>query len=162
MVIGGQCYQFVAFKNLQATTKEEKLVLLLTSLKVNQQAVGSTHLWITLAGPKPRLSRGPIECMFKNLKSNGFNLEGLSLVKPAKIRLLVSMVVAAYVLCVTEGIKQLLQIRTRITRQGKLTRYESSFRKGYAWVSLKAQQIELFLDFLLINLGRPIRILKPT
>lgn len=149
--IAGKPYQFVAFKNEQATTKEEELVLLLTSLK----------------GPKKRIAviyglRWQIECMFKHLKSNGFHLEDLSLVKPAKIRLLVSIVVAAYTLCVTEGIKRLRQIRTRITKEGKETRYESIFRKGYAWVSLRAQRIELFLEFLLETLGKPIRTLRPT
>jgi hypothetical protein len=149
--IAGKPYQFVAFRNEQATTKEEELVLLLTSLQ----------------GPKKRIAliyglRWHIECMFKHLKSNGFHLEELSLVKPAKIRLLVSVVVAAYVLCVTEGIKKLRQIRTRITKQGKQTRYESIFRRGYAWVSLRAQRMELFLDFLLATLGKPIRTLKPT
>ena len=96
------------------------------------------------------------------LKSNGFHLEDLSLVKPAKIRLLVSVVVAAYVLCVTEGIKRLPQITSRTTADGKQTRYESIFRKGYSWVSLMAQGLELFLDFLLATLGKPIRTLKPT
>ena len=50
--IAGKPYQFVAFRNAQATTKEEELVLLLTSLK----------------GPKKRIAliyglRWQIECM---------------------------------------------------------------------------------------------------
>lgn len=156
VTIAGKSYQFVAFKNQQATSKEEELVLLLTSLKVNKKRIALIYGL-----------RWHVECMFKHLKSNGFHrratpLEDLSMVKPAKIRLLVSVVVAAYVLCVCEGIKRLRLIRTRTTKQGKQTRYESIFRKGYAWVSVRAQRIELFLDFLLESLGKPIRTLKPT
>lgn len=149
--IAGKLYQFIAFKNEQASTKEEELVLLLTSLKGHKKRIALIYGL-----------RWHIECMFKHLKSNGFHLEDLSMVKPAKIRLLVSVVVAAYVLCVCEGIKRLRLIRTRTTTEGKQTRYESIFRKGYTWVSLRAQRIELFLDFLLNTLGKPIRQLKPT
>jgi hypothetical protein len=151
VVIGGQSYQFVAFKNEQATTPEEELVLLLTSLKANKKRIARIYGL-----------RWHIECMFKNLKSNGFHLEELSLTQPAKLRLLVTMVIAAYVLCITEGIKQLRQIPTRTTQEGKQTRYESIFRKGYSMVNLQAQTIGLFLQFLLTTLGKPIRTLKPT
>ena len=156
VIIAGKSYQFVAFKNEQATSKEEELVLLLTTLRSSKKRIALIYGL-----------RWQIECIgaarrFKHLKSNGFHLEELSLVKPAKIRLLVSLVVAAYVLCVTEGIKRLRRIRSRITPEGKQTRYESIFRKGYSFICSMAQRLALFLDFLLATLGKPIRFLKPT
>jgi hypothetical protein len=151
LVMEGVCCQFVAFNNQQATTKEEELVLLLTSLKAKKKRIAFIYSL-----------RWHIECLFKNLKSNGFNLEDLSLVKPAKLRLLVAVVIAAYVLCVSEGSKQLGQIRTRTSKEGKITCYESIFRKGYSWVNLQAQTIVLLLYFLLAIIDKPILPLKPT
>jgi hypothetical protein len=151
VVIEGNLYQFVAFRNLQASEAKEELVLLLTSLQVNKKRVAAIY----------RL-RWEIESMFKHLKSNGFHLEDLSMMQEKKIRLMVALLVAAYIVCVCEGIKKLKSIRTRTSTQGKQTRYESIFRKGYTQVSNYMQRIELFLVFLLTVLGKPIRILKPT
>jgi hypothetical protein len=41
---------------------------------------------------------------FKHLKTNGFNLEDMSLTDLKKIRLMISLVVVAYILAVREGI----------------------------------------------------------
>jgi len=74
----------------------------------------------------------------------------------------VALLVAAYIVCVCEGIKKLKSIRTRTSATGKQTSYESIFRKGYTQVNHYMQRIELFSGFLLSVLGKPIRILKPT
>lgn len=161
VVIKGNSYQFVAFKNLKASGPKEELVLLLTSLKANKKRVAAIY----------RL-RWEIECMFKHLKSNGFHThhracpgirsEDLSMMQEKKIRLMVALLVGVYIICVCEGIKKLKHIRTRTSSEGKQTRYESIFRKGYTQVSNYMQKIELFLGFILSILGKPIRILKPT
>jgi hypothetical protein len=151
LVMEGTPGQFIAFRNESATTKAEELVLLLTSLKAKKQRIARIYgqRWHT-------------ECLFKNWKSNGFHLEELSLVNLAKIRLMVSLVIAAYVLCASEGIRRLNRIRSRVNQEGSKTRYESIFRKGYTFVCLVAQQIERFLGYLIDVLGKPIRSLKPT
>jgi len=122
---------------------------------------------ISLKAKKQRVAhiyaqRWHTECVFKNWKSNGFHLEQLCLVNPAKIRLMVSLVIAAYVLCASEGITHLNRIRSRINKEGIKTRYESIFRKGYTFVCLAAQKIELFLMHLNNTLGKPIYTLKTT
>lgn len=149
--IEGHSYQFVAFKNAKAVDEKEALVLLLTSLPANKKRIAAIY----------RLRWG-IECMFKNLKSNGFYLEDLSMMNPKKIRLMVALLVAAYVLCVCEGIKKLRYIRSRTTAEGKQTKYTSLFRTGYSGLASCMQKIELFLAFLLSVIGKPIRALKPT
>jgi hypothetical protein len=151
LMMEGRPCQFIAFGNESATTKAEELVLLLTSLKAKKQRIA--HIYA---------QRWHTECLFKNWKSNGFHLEELSLVKPAKIRLMVSLVIAAYVLCACEGIRHLNRIRSRINQNGIQTRYRSILRKGYAFVCLVAQPIELFLQHLINTLGKPIRGLKTT
>lgn len=151
LLIEGNNYQFVAFKNLKASDEKEELVLLLTTLQVNKKRVAAIYSF-----------RWEIECMFKHLKSNGFHLEDLSMIEEKKIRLMVTLLIAAYILCVCEGIKKLKQIRSRTSSEGKQTRYESIFRKGYSSLTNCMQRIELFVDFLLAVLGKPIRTLKPT
>ena len=49
--------------------------------------------------------RWAIETFFKNLKSNGFNLESLNFKKPEKIELLLGIVTICYVLAIREGYK---------------------------------------------------------
>ena len=51
--------------------------------------------------------------MFRCLKSNGFDLEGISLTNPAKVRLMLCVVIACYVLCVCEGIRHIRKIAVR-------------------------------------------------
>ena len=149
--IQGHRYQFIALKNEQATDKKEELVLLLTSLAVDKKRV------VALYG-----LRWQIECMFKHLKTNGFHLEDLSLMQSQKVRLMVCLIIASYVLCVCEGIKNMSKIRHRTLDNGEKHSYESIFGKGYGMLANKFQTIVLFLAFLLGNVGKPIRCLKPT
>ena len=95
--------QLVAFKNAQANPKQEQLVWLLTSLKADKKRIAG--IYGLRCGSPP----GHSECRFKNLKSNGFHLEELSLTQPTKLPLLVTLVIAADGLCITEGIEQLHQ-----------------------------------------------------
>jgi transposase len=78
------------------------MVLLITNLQINKKKI------IEIYG-----LRWQIECMFKCLKTNGFNLEDLSMKDPSKVRLMICIVIACYVLCVCEGIKNLKKIPVR-------------------------------------------------
>lgn len=49
--------------------------------------------------------RWQIECMFKHLKSNGFNMEDIGLTQNRKVKLMISIVMATYILCVAEGLQ---------------------------------------------------------
>ena len=55
---------------------------------------------------KQYAKRWKIEYCFKHLKTNGFNLEAMSLTDLKKIRLMISLVVVAYIMAVREGIIQ--------------------------------------------------------
>ena len=96
----------------------------------------------------------PARCMFRCLKSNGFDLEGISLTNPAKVRLMLCVVIACYVLCVCEGIRH---IRKIAVRKKTRTRYESVFRRGYSGFCQFCQNLGLFLDWMLVNFSKPIR-----
>jgi hypothetical protein len=77
-------------------------------------------------------------------------------------RLMIILVIVAYVPCACEGIRQLNKIQSRNTKEGIEIYYESIFRKGYTCLNLVAQQIERFLLHLINTLGKPIRTLKPS
>lgn len=77
------------------------------------------------------LKRWKIECAFKHLKSNGFNLEDCNLKSNLKIELLMTMVVFAYVLAIKEGIIHRKKIPLKKYKNGKQYLAISIFRKGY-------------------------------
>ena len=79
---------------------------------------------------------------------NVFNLEIIAFKDKKKIRLLFCIVIACYVLCVKEGLKNFKQIAVR---QKTNTKYESIFRKGYSLISKQCQKLVLLLEWCLEN-----------
>lgn len=147
LLIEGCAFRFIGTRNESPEKDDDDLVLLLTNLTIDKKRV------IGIYG-----LRWHIECMFKCLKTNGFYLEDISLKNPAKVRLMVCLVIACYVLCVCEGIRYFKRIGVRKKTR---TRYESIFRSGYSVFCQFCQKIELFLEWMLVNLGKPIRYAPP-
>ena len=83
-------YTFVVFKNPKEDPKEP-LVFFISTLKEKQKIVTAYPL------------RWKIECCFKHLKSNGFNLEDLNFKNSEKIKLMMAIVTFLYVLCINQG-----------------------------------------------------------
>ena len=80
--LSGQCYQFVALRNEDQPTGDDALVLLISNTRWTHRQIGDRYRirWLS-------------ECLFKHLKSNGFELEELGMTSLPKIRLLVAIVV---------------------------------------------------------------------
>ncbi|WP_373515957.1 transposase [Persicitalea sp.] len=99
---------------------DEPIVYLITSV------LGSKRMG------KRYARRWKIEYCFKHLKTNGFNLEDVALTDLKKIRLMVSLVVAAYVLAVREGVigAKRRKPRTIKYRDGERYLAVSIFRAG--------------------------------
>lgn len=76
--------------------------------------------------------RWKIECCFKHLKTNGFNLEALNLKNDNKIMLMVAVVAITYALAIKEGILKYIQKQIAIKhyKNGKKYFEISIFRKG--------------------------------
>jgi hypothetical protein len=93
-----------------------------------------------------KLSTGGSPLRFKHLKTNGFNLEDMSLTDLKKIRLMISLVVVAYVLAIREGIIQEKVQKVRIIKykNGDKLPAISIFRNGLQSIS---NQIVNWLDF---------------
>jgi len=134
----GKKYTFVIFKNPKKDPKEP-LVYFISTLKDKKKIVEVYPI------------RWSIECCFKHLKSNGFNLEDLNLKKPEKIKLMMAIVTFLYVLCIHEGLICYEKIKKSDLKKyadGTITLAISVFRKGKSVVAGKFTHLRAFLDYL--------------
>lgn len=102
--------------------------------------------------------RWKIECCFKHLKTNGFNLENQAFTAPHKIELLMSLLVFVYALAIYEGviIHQTEQVRTKTYKlkdaKGniRLVYYpeKSVFRAGLAFIEDIILNIKNLIEYL--------------
>ena len=145
--IEGYRYQFIALCHQQGAGHTDPLVLLVSNTAWNKRQIADRY----------RL-RWTTECFFKHLKSNGFNLEELGFQSLSKIRLLVAIVLVLYVICVAEGFRQFRHIRPKKRQLEVFLARESVFRKGYSVVANQLTTIEHFIDWLTIQLQRPLKI----
>ena len=76
--------------------------------------------------------RWKIECCFRHLKSNGFDLEAMNLKKDETIELMMGLVATAYALAIREGILAFMHkpFRMKKYKNGKTYPEISIFRKG--------------------------------
>jgi transposase len=145
--MGNQDFRMIVVKNKNPEKKEDDLIILITNLSYKKKKIIAIYK-----------VRWQIECLFKCLKTNGFNMEDLSFKNLQKVRLLICIVIACYVLCVTEGLKVFK--RTSKDKATK-TKRESVFRSGYSLFCNYCQKIAFFLEWSIVNLNKPIR-LKPV
>ena len=102
--------------------------------------------------------RWKIECCFKHLKTNGFNLESQAFTAPHKIEILMSVRVLVYAMAIYEGviIHQTEQIKTKTYKikdkngQIRYVQYPhiSIFRTGLAVIENIIQNIKNFIQYL--------------
>jgi hypothetical protein len=141
-ILGGK-YTFVIFKNPKDGATEE-LFYYISTLRKRQNIV--------------RLypARWKIECCFKHLKSNGFNLEALNVRDCQKVKLMMAMVTFMYVLCANEGLlayKDYKKSDYKTYSDGSVTLAVSIFRKGLSLIEGKFHEIQSFAKYLHKILG---------
>lgn len=117
---------------------KEPILYLLTNM-VNKKRVGKSYK-----------NRWRIEYCFKHLKSNGFDLEALSMKDFKKIRLLTALVIVAYVLAIREGYLAGKRKAIGIKQYAKEKLYPavSWFRIGLFWVKNAFQDLPSFIYYL--------------
>jgi len=118
---------------------KEDFVLLLANLedwKEVQQAY--RHRW-------------PIECCFKHMKSNGFNLEDINLEGDHKVNLMFAILTMVYVLAVQEGILKGYHENIKIITYADGTKgpEESLFRYGLFYLKQKVQNLNELVQLIL-------------
>lgn len=97
------------------------------------------------------LERWKIECCFRHLKSNGFDMEAMNLKQDQKIELMMGLVVTAYALAIREGMLAFIQkpFRKKKYKNGKVYYEISIFRKGIEVLDLIIENITSLLKYLM-------------
>lgn len=131
-------YYYVMMPNPKPDA-EESVMVFLTTLTNEQKAA------------RLYARRWKIECLFKHLKSNGYNLEELNLKALNKTLLMMAIVVTAYILAIGEGLKRQKTINMKRYADGAETPEVSIFREGLAILTSKCFR---FIDFIRYVLSR--------
>ncbi len=139
MALQGRTYTFVIISNPKQGVNEEPYLFFISDL-LDARAIANHYL-----------KRWKIECCFKHLKRNGFNVEDINLKADEKIELMMGVLAYTFLIAVIEGItKQMtLTIKLKNYKGGSSYPRISIFRCGY---------IELQRIF--INIGYVIKHLK--
>jgi len=96
------------------------------------------------------LKRWKIECCFKNLKTNGFNIEDINLKSDKKIELMMGVLAMTYLISVKEGIlKHLIKpIALKRYKDGKMYPAISIFRMGFVIVQNMFDKINRLITYI--------------
>jgi hypothetical protein len=97
--------------------------------------------------------RWQIEVCFKHLKTNGLNLEQMSVRGKEKRHLMMAMAILVYILSIREGIIEETILKDKVlykidTHSGFYYRVESVFKKGQSVLLRKLLQAKCFLRYL--------------
>ena len=141
-VLNGMTLYFVVAKNPDENRKEP-YILLITSLDKSAYEIAQVYL-----------IRWKIEHCFFHLKSNGFNLEAMNLKNSSRCKLLMAIVVFAYLLSVQEGLKTYDQVPLKQYDNGEVWKEKSVFRHGFEKMVIHCISILSFCKFLVHEIRR--------
>lgn len=143
--IDGITYMFTVTKYLD-TKGKVALLFLLSSLQQKPYAIAASY----------RL-RWKIECCFKHLKSNGFDLQKINLQGRARAKLLMAAMIFAYVLAIHEGLKNYRKVRKNLNQDGTFQKAESVFRNGYDSLIAKLASFSKFFRYFIQEMETAVR-----
>lgn len=130
--IAGQGYTTVMMPNPKHDAKEPVFIFLTTLPDAKKAA----ELYV---------KRWKIECLFRHLKTNGYNLEDLNLRDAGKNLLMFAILTTAYILALREGLKRKKKIPTNKYADGSEWPETSIFREG---LSILTPICYRFVEFL--------------
>ena len=96
--------------------------------------------------------RWKIECCFKHMKSNGFQLEQINLKGKARPKLLTAVLIFAYVISIYQGLKQYKKVRTIKKKNGTVIKAVSVFRYGREKLIGKLTTLKKFIAYINRNI----------
>lgn len=137
MTLGEITYTFVMIKNPKHDPKEP-YIYFISDLQ-DAKAIANHYL-----------KRWKIECCFKNLKTNGFNIEDINLKSDKKIELMMGVLALTYLISVKEGIlKHLIKpVPLKRYKDGKKYPAISIFRMGFAIVQNMFDKINRLIAYI--------------
>jgi hypothetical protein len=135
--IGETTFRLWVMRN---TGKEEPLIYMLTTLVSDKNA------------PQIYRLRWKIETLFKHLKTNGYNLEDLRMCDLEKIRLLICLIILAFILSVLVAAKERKRQAVKKKRYKNETFYDSIsvFKQGQSLLKQSFSTLRQFLEILQI------------
>lgn len=136
ITLSGYTFTIVMLPNPKVGAEEPVLIFLTTLGDARRAAELYAKRW-------------KIECLFRHLKSNGYNLEDMNLKDSGKNLLLMAIMATAYVLAIREGWKRRKQIPTQYYNDGSQALEASIFRKGLAILTPKCFLFFHFLEYVL-------------
>jgi transposase len=144
MELNGTTYTFVMIKNPKHDPKEP-YIYFISDLE-HAKDIANHYL-----------KRWKIECCFKNLKTNGFNIEDINLRSDKKIELMMAILAITYLLAVKEGILRHLAkaIPMKKYKDGKIYPGISVFRLGFAIIQSMFTAVNLLMNHI-ENLLKPL------
>jgi Transposase DDE domain len=94
--------------------------------------------------------RWKIECLFKHLKTNGYNLESLRMTNLCKIRLMFSMVVLAYIISILTALDERKEkpVKKKTYRDRRTFDVISVFKQGQSLIKQRFITLNRFLDLI--------------
>lgn len=113
-------------------SKDDDLLILLYNQNIGKNSVAKVYEL-----------RWTIECMFKNLKSNGFKMENLNFKCPKKIRLLIAMLAVIYFICIRFATSKKSKI---YFRKNSKNNDVSIFREGINLIAYHSSKLDNFLN----------------
>lgn len=136
-MLEGVTYTFVMLKNPKHNPKEPYLYFI-------------SDLHDAKAIARHYLKRWKIECCFKNLKTNGFNLEDINLRSDLKIELIIGILALIYLIAIREGIlkHRTKPIALKKYKSGATHFLISVFRTGYAMIQYVFDSIAQLINYL--------------
>lgn len=135
ILLHGLPFTFVMMPNPKEEAEEVVMIFLTTLTNAPKAAALYAKRW-------------KIECLFKHLKTNGYNLEDLNLKDPNKNLLMMAIVATAYILAIREGHKRRDKIPTQVYADGTQTPEVSWFREGLAVLTTRCFRFIQFLRYL--------------
>ena len=140
--LDGMKLTFTVSKNADKNAKEE-IIFLISNL--TDSAIQIAYIY--------RI-RWKIEHCFKQLKSNGFDLEAMNIKGKAKQNLMFAIVIFTYVLSVLEGLKDYKKIAIKKYLNGTFSKAISVFRNGLDKIVILTSSLQKFFKYILKQLQK--------
>lgn len=148
-----QCFYHGKFARKQILIDGEAFYL---SMRTNPKGTPGEEVIIFLTPIRPvrktvdqYVKRWRIECLFRHLKTNGFDLEAINLQPPRKSNLLMALVCLAYAVTIRAAWSVRSTIRKIIFPDGSIYPAESVFRKGLSIVTAQCANFKRFIDYMI-------------
>ena len=137
MMLGDTTYTFVIIKNPKHDPKEPYIYFI--SDMQDARSIANHYL-----------KRWKIECCFKHLKSNGFNIEDINLKMDNKIELMMAVLAMVYIMAVKEGLlsHQVDPIPLKKYKDGKMYLSISIFRMGLAIIQTLLATLNNIIEYI--------------